>query len=184
MDTIFNRMKNKKGFTVLELLVVIAIVGVLSAAVMIGSSVYRTRSQDSKRVSEIRQIQYALALYFNDFGKYPTCLYTGGGCTTVLNGTSYMKTVPKDPLGINYTYAALGSGTNCTSYHLGVSLADKSNKALQSGADAPAASVCTGSAVDFSGLSYNAPGSACNTVAGTAQPTGAANGETCYDVRP
>lgn len=177
----FNRPR--RGFTLIELLVVIAIIGILSSVVLSSLNDARIKSRDSARVSNIRQIQYALELYNDANGKYPTCLFAGGSCTTVLNGSTYMKVVPKDPTsGLQYSYAAIGSGTNCSSYHLGASLEAKSSKALQVGADATPKTVCTGSAADFSGLSYTAAGQLCNTTVGTAQPTNAANGETCYDV--
>lgn len=179
-----NTSKIRRGFTLIELLVVIAIIGILSAIVMASLNSARDKARDSARVSDIRQIQYALELYYDANGKYPTCLFAGGSCgTTVLNGSAYMKTVPKDPgTGLQYSYAALGSGASCTSYHLGTSLESKANRALQSGADSTPKAACTGSAADFSGLSYAAGGQLCNTTAGTAQPTNAANGETCYDV--
>lgn len=97
-----------------------------------------------------------------------------------------MNKVPKDPLTkLDYSYAAIGTSTLCTSVHIGTSLGDKTNRALLSGADAPAKGasfLCTGSLPDFSGLSYAVAGQPCNATAGTPQPTNAANGETCYDV--
>lgn len=173
-----------RGFTLIELLVVIAIIGILSSVVLSSLNSARAKGKDAARVSQVRQIQYALELYYDTNGKYPTCLYAGGSCgATVLNGSAFMKTVPKDPgSGLSYSYAAIGSGTNCTGYHLAASLDDKSNKALQVGADATPKTVCTGSLADFSGLSFTAAGQLCTATAGTAQPTAAANGETCYDV--
>jgi prepilin-type N-terminal cleavage/methylation domain-containing protein len=183
MNTYRRSASPERGFTLIELLVVIAVIGILSGVVLASLNPSRAKSRDAYRLSEIRQIQYALNLYFNTNGKYPTCLYPGGSCTTTLQGSPFMSTVPKDPLtNLGFTYAARGSGTNCTGFHLGASLEDKTNPAMVTGADAPAATVCTGSAVDFSGLSFAAGGQLCNATAGTPQPTAAANGETCYDV--
>ncbi len=180
MNLSFHRAR---GFTLIELLVVIAIIGILSAVVLASLNTARGGARDARRTSEIRQIQYALELYYTENGLYPTCLFAGGSCTTVLNGSQYMKAVPKDPgSGLQYSYAATGSGTNCSGYHLGASMENKKNKALQTGADAVPKAVCTGSQADFSGLSYTAAGQLCNATAGTAQPTAAADGETCYDV--
>ncbi len=171
------------GFTLIELLVVIAIIGILSSVVLSSLNSARVKGLDASRVSQLRQIEYALNLYYDANGQYPTCLAPGGSCTTVLQGSVFMKTVPKEPLtGIDYTYAAIGSGTNCTNYHLGVSLSSKTHPALLTGTDATVKAVCTGSNQDFSGLSYTAAGVACNTIAGTPQPTGVATGETCFDL--
>lgn len=176
----------KKGFTLIELLVVIAIIALLSSIVIGSLSSARVRARDSARISQVRQIQYALELYYSTNGVYPTCLYPATGCVTVLNGSTFMRAVPKDPLtNLNYSYAANGSGAVCNSYHIGTSFEIKTNnKTLQTGNDAPPAAICTGSPADFSGLSYAAGGQLCNTTAGTAQPTNAANGETCFDLKP
>jgi len=178
-------MKYNKGFTLIELLVVIAIIGILSSVVLASLNSARVKARDSGRISQLRQIRYALELYYDKNGNYPTCLKAGGSCTTVLEGSGFMSSIPSDPLsGLSYSYAARGSGTNCNSYHLGASLEDKNNKALLSGADATILPVCTGSYPGFSGLSYAAGGQQCNTVVGTPQPTALATGETCYDLVP
>jgi prepilin-type N-terminal cleavage/methylation domain-containing protein len=172
-----------RGFTLIELLVVIAIVGILSSVVLSALNSARVGSRDSRRISDIRQIQYALEQYYDEHFVYPTCLVAGGTCTTVLEGTDFMKTVPVDPLtDLQYKYAGLGTGTNCSGYHLGASLENKNNKALLIGSDATPKTRCTGSAADFSGLSRAAGGQQCNTTVGVAQPTTLSTGETCYDV--
>ena len=61
----------KKGFTLIELLVVIAILGLLAT---VGLSSFRTsqlKGRDSKRKSNLSQIQKALEMYYNDYGQYP-----------------------------------------------------------------------------------------------------------------
>lgn len=59
-------MKNKKGFTLVELLVVIAIIGLLATIAFISLNSARGKARDAKRVSDIRQIQTALELYYNN----------------------------------------------------------------------------------------------------------------------
>lgn len=179
--TIFMRAV-PKGFTLIELLVVIAIIGILAGIVLAALGGSRTTSQDAKRISEIRQIQYALEVYRSANGNYPCALYTGGSCanaSTLQGGTAGMPRISKDPSGANYSYAATGSGSNCTGYHLGASLVN-TNQVLSGDKDAAvSASLCTNSTADFSGLSATASGAACSTTAGTAKPGGT---ETCYDV--
>ncbi len=183
--SVSKRQISQYGFTLIELLVVIAIIGLLASVIIAAVSSTRVGARDARRISDIRQIRYALELYRNDFNTYPSCLVAGGSCTTILQNAKYMSTVPKDPsTDLPYSYAGLGSGATCSSYHLGTSLEDKRNKALLTGIDSSPQTTCTGSAADFSGLSYTAGGQLCNTVAGTAQPTNAANGESCYDVGP
>ena len=84
---------NKKGFTLIELLVVIAIIGLLSTLAVVALNNARQKSRDAKRVSDIKQIQTALELYFNDNNSYPATISTG------ISGTSqsYMTQVPTNP---------------------------------------------------------------------------------------
>ncbi len=170
-----------KGFTLIELLVVIAIIGILAGIILASLSNSRVLAQDGKRISEIRQIQYALELYRNANGAYPCALYaTGGACTnasTLQGGTGGMPKVPKDPSGADYSYAATGS--TCNGYHIGASLTN-ANAVLSGDKDAAVnGTLCANSTADFSGLSASTGGAVCSTTAGTAKPAGT---ETCYDV--
>jgi prepilin-type N-terminal cleavage/methylation domain-containing protein len=172
---------HKQGFTLVELLVVISIIGLVASIVLASVRSAGIKARDSKRISGLRQLTYALALYYDKFGQYPTCLQLGGSCTTTLLGSGFISAIQTDPLtGLSYSYAA--NGANCTGYHLGISLEDKTNKVLLTGADAAPRLLCTGSAADFHGLSSTAGGQLCNSIAGTAQPTAAVDGESCYDV--
>lgn len=63
--------KQKNGFTLIELLVVISIIGMLSSVVL--SSVNRARisAQDTRRKSDLRQINIAINLFYNEYGRMP-----------------------------------------------------------------------------------------------------------------
>src|SRR3990167_7007823 len=63
---------NKKGFTLIELLVVVAIIGLLSTLAVVALSSARLKARDSKRLSDLKQIQTALELYYTDKSEYPT----------------------------------------------------------------------------------------------------------------
>lgn len=64
-------MRNKSGFTLIELLVVISIIGILTSLVMSNMNSARERARDTQRKSDLRNIQTALRLYYNDAGRYP-----------------------------------------------------------------------------------------------------------------
>jgi prepilin-type N-terminal cleavage/methylation domain-containing protein len=64
-------MRFRRGFTLIELLVVIAIIGLLSSIVLTALDASRARARDAVRLSDLKQMQTALALYYNDNGQYP-----------------------------------------------------------------------------------------------------------------
>ncbi len=119
-------MKNKKAFTLIELLVVIAIIGLLATLSVLALNNARAKSRDAKRVADIKQVQTALELYFNDKQSYPDTLTVGGSITsTSTTGTStYMQVLPSSPTpnvsgvtgcgGTNYTYDATADGSSYT----------------------------------------------------------------------
>ena len=126
-------MKNKKGFTLIELLVVIAIIGLLATLSVVALNNARLKSRDAKRVSDIKQIQTALELYFVDQNAYPTTPATELGVTTTNHdancldedgfgdacdsgGTTYIGQVPADPDTAyqDYTYTQQASGIDYT----------------------------------------------------------------------
>jgi len=121
--------QNKKGFTLIELLVVIAIIGLLSTLAVVALNNARQKSRDAKRVSDIKQVQTALELYFADQNAYPAGSgSTLGGASALCfdedgfvaacdaGGTTYMGAVPANPSpgGTAYTYTQGGSGTTYT----------------------------------------------------------------------
>lgn len=120
--------KQTKGFTLIELLVVIAIIGLLSTLAIVALNSARQKSRDAKRVSDVKQIQTALELYFADQNGYPSgsAVVLGGASTKTLSstngfaasaaGTTYMGLVPANatPGGADYSYTQTGSGAGYT----------------------------------------------------------------------
>ncbi len=144
-------VRYNKGFTLIELLVVIAIIGILSSVVLASLNSAREKSRDAKRISDVKQLQLALELYFDAEGKYPNVTNLANS-TLVADG--YIAVIPTDPSsGAAYNYTGLNA--NCTSYHLGATLENADHVALDSDADLAAnqtaASACTGSNSDFAG---------------------------------
>lgn len=83
-----NNESKAKGFTLIELLVVIAIIGLLASIVLASLSTARTKARDAKRLSDMHQMEVALELYYNSFGRYPDSDNAGcGGWDSSGNGT-------------------------------------------------------------------------------------------------
>lgn len=138
----------KRGFTLIELLVVIAIIGILSSIVLASLNSARKKGRDARRIADVKQIQLALELYYDANSNYPTAAQYAAN----LVSQGFISTLPTDPSTlVSYSYAALGSGTTCSSYHLGTTLETTGHTALSSDADAAAGTVCTGGGTDFAG---------------------------------
>ena len=76
-------MKRKSGilgFTLIELLVVIAIIGVLASIVLASLNNARRKSRDARRVTDVKQLQLALELYFDSQSppQYPAAVAADG----------------------------------------------------------------------------------------------------------
>jgi prepilin-type N-terminal cleavage/methylation domain-containing protein len=162
---------SKRGFTLIELLVVIAIIGILSSIVLASLNSARQRGRDARRISDIKQIQLALELYYDANSAYPSgTIYGSNG---PLAGAGYISIVPFDPSytpacnngtsGVTgteagcykYTPYALTSNPGvCVSYHIGATLENTSNAVLSTDANLtapPSGYQLCGSTADFDG---------------------------------
>ena len=112
-------MIKRKGFTLIELLVVIGIIALLSTLAVVALNNARLKARDAKRVADVKQIQTALELYYQEATAYPNQTAAGAlalgkltDCTTACDtisstngvaaaaaGTTYMGLIPGDPSG-------------------------------------------------------------------------------------
>lgn len=99
----------QKGFTLVELLVVISIIGVLSSVVLVSLNSARAKARDTRRITDLKQMQTALEIYYDKNGQYPLpaggSLVWSGHCPDYGNynnyilglAPDYMASLPVDP---------------------------------------------------------------------------------------
>ncbi len=104
----------KSGFTLIELLVVIAVIGILASVILASLNSARGKARDARRLSDMKQIQTALELYYDTYGVYPSSDQQGcggwdtpgdGDFITPLTTAGFMPSDVKDP----QTNAACGN---------------------------------------------------------------------------
>ncbi len=84
----------RKGFTLIEILIVVSIIAVLLSAVLVGLGPAQRQGRDARRISDLRQTQNALELYYSKCGYYP-------GTAQSVNPTragTVVGTVPPPPV--------------------------------------------------------------------------------------
>lgn len=125
--------EKKSGFTLIELLVVISIIGMLSSVVLASLNAARIKARDARRLTDLRQLQTALELYYTDNGHFPGSGHyasisncpTIGATPTVWTTTGvfdssftskYMSVLPDDPNGYCYTYTSFDASSNQTGW--------------------------------------------------------------------
>ena len=136
---------SKAGFTLIELLVVIAIIGILSSVVLASLNSARRKGRDSRRISDVKQLQLALELFYdNNSSEYPDALSS--------LAPTYISVVSTDPQSGSYSYdnltnagASCDTGTGvCANYVIGATLEDSSNPVFNQDIDGTVGSItCT-----------------------------------------
>jgi len=109
-----------KGFTLVELLVVIGVIAILVAVVSISFNSARSKTRDSRRVSDINHIQTALEIYYNRNKSYPTVITPGQVLSD--GSVTYINPIPSNPSprteggcpDTNYVYASTNSNQSYT----------------------------------------------------------------------
>lgn len=120
-----------RGFTLIELLVVVSIIGILASIALASLYTARLRARDAQRVSDMKEMQKAIELYFAQYKQFPRtdignsvaprseCAQWGGHTAAqVIYDTGhargiypeYITSMPTDP-GMN-----AAANTNCYVY--------------------------------------------------------------------
>ena len=135
----------RSGFTLVEILIVVAIIATLASVALVGLGPVQRNGRDTRRVSDLRQVQNGVELYYAKCGYYPGAAQSGSDCTgfsvasswsglsAALTGSSLgISKVPNDPrAGDSYEYGS-GSGS---SYVLGATLENAGSAQLRDDVD-------------------------------------------------
>ena len=148
-------INKRRGFTLIELLVAIALVGILSSFVTSAFISAQKKGRDSRRKGDLDAIKKTLELAKTDStggAYYPGCSPAAASCsptaTTPALATTYIKTVPGDPSGGNYTYRPLPASctsSTCTTFELVACLENASDPQKESTLDA----ACSGKPASY-----------------------------------
>lgn len=152
-----------RGFTLIELLVVVAIIGILSSVVLASLNSARQKGRDARRVSDLKQLQLALELYYDANAAYPTFNTDYATSLAGLVSAGYISVLPDDPGTAANAYGYAGGGTT---YALGAIMESTGQTTVLANDND------TNIAITINGGATN-----CNTNAGAA-------GEAVYCVRP
>ncbi len=145
LRTTHYELRTRRGFTLIEILIVVAIIGILSSVALVGLRGGRGRANDARRISDLRQTQHAIELYYQKCSYYPgdaqandDCDARGGSETpswddltaAISDSGIGINQIPNDPAGRDYFYGTDGSG-----YVLGAILEDETNPNLRGDVD-------------------------------------------------
>lgn len=145
MMTFARRLNNVRGFTLVEILIVVAIIGILASVALIGLGPVQKRGRDSRRISDLRETQSAIELYYSKCGYYPggvadpdcpsnhTDVTDWDGLADSITGSNLgVSRLPNDPsANREYVYGSSDGST----YVLGASLEDTNNNVLKDDID-------------------------------------------------
>jgi len=109
----------KKGFTLIELLIVSTIILILASVVLVNMTSARAKARDSARASNLKELQTAIDLYFENNYHYPEKTAAGdsyislcneAGMATVMPSLgvslqSYLPSMPQEKLAEHTGYA-------------------------------------------------------------------------------
>jgi len=115
----------QSGFTLIELLVVIAIIGLLASIILASLSTARSKGLDAERISDVKSLETAMELYYNDHGTYPQSAGSSNGDVVLSDPTlnadlvpTYIASMPAILVADGDHYYGVGTGGGTNQYGL------------------------------------------------------------------
>jgi prepilin-type N-terminal cleavage/methylation domain-containing protein len=118
-------LADQKAFTIVELIVVVAIIAILTAITTANFTTSKAKSRDTKRASDILQMQLALELFFDRCNQYPTAtayvaaplanampdIAAANGCPAGITLGSFIGKIPTPSTANDYAYSVNNAST-------------------------------------------------------------------------
>lgn len=108
----FDRVKNRRGMTLIEIMIVLAIIGSIAALLLPRMTGALDKSKVKEAKIQMGQIVNALSMYYTDCGKYPASLENlvkaDANCSN-WGPEAYLKKSPKDPWQHDFIYELNGA---------------------------------------------------------------------------
>jgi prepilin-type N-terminal cleavage/methylation domain-containing protein len=150
---IITQKKEHKGFTLIEILIVVAIIAILASVVLIGLGPAQQSGRDARRLSDLRETQNALELYYNAKGTYPNVTAAQGYMNSDAWGAlsaalqaadiGITQPLPDDPTNNSTYYYGYEASPDLSSYVIGATLENKQNSVF-TGYNAPSLNMTLG----------------------------------------
>lgn len=139
-----------RGFTLIELIVVVAIIAFIASAILVGLTATQLDARDKRRISDLRQIESALNLYYARYNSFPSEASGANGNMSTnpvfLNAIRpFLQGAPNDPVDLSDTYYYYYDGKhNCGGKDQVVIFARHMDKASNSNYNAFLNTTCLG----------------------------------------
>lgn len=136
---------NHHGFTVLEFLIVLVIIILLIAILLPNLNRAREKSDDERRISDLKAVALGLEQYKQICGEYPDNITETEYCPIMTGGTNlgdFISNIKKynfNQPNSDYEYVPIAYGYDtdfCDGYHLGVYLRNELGNGVLSSGDA------------------------------------------------
>jgi len=104
----------KLGFTLIELIIVMAVIGIMSGAIIsvLDPALFRGKARDSRRRTDLTEMQGALEMYYSDNYHYPVYAVTPVRLESITELEAYTTSIPQDPVSGSYYYISNEDGSD------------------------------------------------------------------------